>query len=333
MRKIFLLIFTLLLTSTTYSQTSIEVIRASSYYSNAITDYTNGHYTNALKKLQFAEKNLKGKTNRDLEYLKIMTNYHLKRYKQAYNLTTAYLKGDYFERRKSFSNVTSFSNLNAINYEEELTAIFVDIEEKSNSDEPIDIDNILEQIVTKVETKKIPFSSYIKTALLPKVTEKIDYCLREVSNGTTKRVYENNFLNLKMAPTNKKYSFDYTGTIRGKAINTSNYKVNITFSPTKAELNNNYYSYGYKQNTVKHLAGEITLNTTAYQCYSLTSPKRESSYFTNLLIKNFKSKSFTKKGYKTKTYKIFFTDKETNFLKQNSNLTKLNSALRSKGLL
>ena len=333
MRKIFLLIFTLLLTSTTYSQTSIEVIRASSYYSNAITHYTNGNYTNALKKLQFAEKNLKGKTNRDLEYLKIMTNYHLKRYKQAYSLATAYLKGDYFERRKSFTNVTSFSTLNALNYEEELTAIFVDLEEKSKSKEPIATDNILEQIVAKIETQKTSFSNYINAALLPKVTEQIDYCLREVSNETTKRVYENNFLNLKMAPTNKKYSFDYRGTIRGKAINTSNYKVNVTFSPTKAELNNNHYSYGYKQNTVKHIAGEITLNTIAYQCYSLIAPERESSYFTKLLIKNFKNKYYTKKGYKTKTYKIFFTDKEANFLKQNSNLTKLNSVLRSKGLL
>lgn len=333
MRKIVLFFFTLIFISTMYSQTSIEVIRASSHYSNAITYYSNGNYSSSLRSLHQAEKNLKGKTNRDLEYLKIMSNYHLREFKQAYNLAKIYFEKGFFERKKSFRNVTSYSKINNIDYEEELTALFVSLEEKSNLKELTNIGNLIEKIVAKIENKKIPFSSYINTALLPKVTEKIDYCLREFSNGSLKRVYENNFLTLKMMATNKKYSFNYTGSISGKAINTSNYKIKVTFIPTKTELNKNYYSYGYKQNSVKHTMGSIVLNTTAYQCYSLTAPQRKSSYFSNLLIKNFQNKDFTKKGYKTKVYKIMFTEKERALLKQDDHLMKLNLALRSKGLL
>lgn len=333
MRKVLLFIFTLFLTSNFYSQSYIEVIRASSYYSNAVLNYTNGNYTNALSSLQLAEKNLKGKTNRDLEYLKIMSNYQLNNYKQAYNLVKIYFEEGYSERKKSFRNVISYSKTNNIDYEEELTAIFVSLEEKSKLNEPSNIDTIIKNIVTKITTKKVSFTSYINTALVTTATEKIDYCLREISNGSLKRVYENNFLNLKMSTTNKKYAFNYSGAISGKAINTSNYKINVTFSPTKAELNSDSYNYGYKLNEVKHLTGEIIFRKTAYKCYSLTAPEHEKSYFSNLLIKKLKNKNFTKRGYKTKIYKISFTEKEKETLKQDDNLSRLHIALRSKGLL
>jgi len=333
MRKILLVLFTLFLTSNFYAQTYLEVIRASSYYSNAIQNYTEGNYKNALSSLELAEKNLKGKTNRDLEYLKIMSHYQLNNYKQAYGLAKVYFEEGYIERKKSFRNVVSYSKTNNIDYEEELTAIFVSLEEKSNLKEPTNIDVLIENIVTKIMAKKVSFKSYINAALAPKVTEKIDYCLREVSNGSLKRVYENNFLNLKMTPTNKEYSFDYSGVISGKAIHTSSYKINVIFTPTKATLSPNYYRYGYKQNKVTHIKGKITFKEIAYKCFSLTAPKHETSYFSNFLIKQFQHKNFTKRGYKAKSYQIPFSEKEKALLKQDTNLTKLHVALRSKGLL
>ena len=99
-----------------------------------------------------------------------------------------------------------------------------------------------------------------------------------------------------MSSTSKKYSFDYSGAISGKAINTSNYKINVTFTPTKAELNTNSYSYGYKQNTVHYLKGSITFKETAYKCYSLTAPEHKKSFFSNYLIKKLQNKNFTKRG-------------------------------------
>jgi hypothetical protein len=333
MRKIFLLVFTLLQISIAHSQTNIEVIRASSYYSNAVTHYIDGNYASTLKSLHLAEKNLKGKTNRDLEYLKIMSHYHSKNYKQAYQLAKTYFDGGFFERKKAFVNIATYDKIKFINYEEELTVLFVNLEQRSNSNVLEKTDNLIAQIVSKIENEKITFSNYINTALLPKATEKIDYCLREFSNGSMKRVYENNFLNLKMTPTNNKYVFNYSGAISGRAINTSTYRINVTFAPTKTELNRSSYSYGYMQGKVSYVSGNITLNTTAYQCYSLTAPKRESSYFSNLLVQNFQNKSFTRKGFRTKNYKITFNENEENFLKQGANFTKLSNALRSKGLL
>jgi len=262
-----------------------------------------------------------------------MSNYHLNNYKQAYDLAKTYFEEGFSSRKKSFRNVISYSETNNIDYEEELTAIFVRLEEKSTLKEVTNTDNLIDKIVSRIIVKKVPFTSYVNTALLSKVTEKIDYCLRETSNGTLKRVYENNFLILKMSLTNKKYSFDYSGTIKGKAINTSNYKISVTFTPTKAKLNTSSYSYGYKQKGATYLKGKITFKETAYKCYSLTAPKHEASYFSNFLIKKFQHKNFTKRGYKTKVYQIFFSEKEKNFLKQGNNLTKLNIALRSKGLL
>jgi len=333
MNKILVLLFTLFLTSNFYSQSYIDVIRSSSYYSTAVINFTEGDYKSAMYNLQLAEKNLKGNTNRDLEFLKIMSNYNLSNYKLAYDLTKSYFDVGFSERKKSFRNVTSYSKTNNIHYEEVLTALFVSLEEKSKLKKNPDSDNSIAKIVTRILSNKVTFTNYTNAALLSKVTEKIDYCLREFSNGSLKRVYENNFLNLKMSSPNEKYSFNYTGTISGKSINTSNYKINVSFTPTKAELNNGYYRYGYKQNAVKYLEGKITLKETAYQCYSLTAPKYKRDHFSNFLIKKLQQKNFTKKGYKTKAYQILFTEKEKAFLKQDNNLTKLHVALKNKGLL
>lgn len=334
MRKVLLLFFALFQVSIFYSQTYIDVIRASSYYSNAVTNYTNGEYQNALHNLQLSEKNLKGNTNRDLEYLKIMSNYQLGNYKKAYNLVTLYFQDDFLLRSKAFKNVTSYGTLKGINYEEHLTTMFVSIEEKSTNNEPKEkTSNHIENIVRRISTKKVSFDDYIKNGLLPRTTEEIAYCTREYTNDSLKRVYENNFLTLIMSKTRNKYRFNYAGSIDGKAITKSDYKVEVTFAPIKAELQNDFYSYGFQQSNVKQLSGKINLTKTVYQCYSLNAPKFSSTHFSNYLAKQLKNKSFTKREFTKRIYKISFTPEEKAFLQKDNNLSKLNLALKSKGLL
>ena len=334
MRKVLLLFFTLFQVSIFYSQTYIDVIRASSYYSNAVTNYTNGEYQNALHNLQLSEKNLKGNTNRDLEYLKIMSHYQLGNYKKAYNLVTLYFQDDFLLRSKAFKNVTTFEVQKGLNYEEHLTTMFVSIEEKSTNNTPIEkSNNHIQNIINRISARKVSFSEYIKNGILPRTTEEITYCTREFSNNSSKRVYENNILTLIMSKTNQKYTFKYAGSINGKAITKSDYKVEVTFAPIKAKLQDDFYSYGFQQKNVKQLSGKIALTETVYQCNSLNAPKYNSNHFSNYLTQQLKNKSFTKREFNYKIYKVFFTQEESVFLRKDDNLSKLNTALKSKGLL
>lgn len=316
-----------------YSQTYIEIIRASSYYSNAVTSYSEENYENALSNLLLAEKSLKGKTNRDLEYLKIMSNYHLNKYKEAFKLTSLYFENGYTDRKQSFRNVISYGKMNGINYEEELTSLFVFLEEKSTTHGNTNDSNLINAIVNKIKKNKISLSNFLDRAIVEKVTQKIDYCLREVSNGTLKRIYENNFLTVTKEKSTKKSSYYFTGTLSGKAVNTSKYKFEVSFATVKSVLTSNQYSYGYTQHLVKHLTGSITLNKPAYQCYSLTAPQYKNSYFSSEMIKSFQKSNFIKKGFSQKKYRILFSPEEVDFLRKGNNLTLLNTTLRSKGLL
>ena len=338
MRKSLLFLFTAFLTTSLFSQSYIKVIRASSHYANAVINYTDGNYKSALVNLEKSEKNLEGKTNRDLEYLKIMSNYHLERYKQAYTLTKTYFENDLSGRKRSFKNVTTYKELHNIDYEEKLTILFVDIEDKSNLDkstllEKTSSNELIPKIVAKIKNRKTTLSSYMNNLIVANSTEKIDYCLRETSKGVLKRIYENNFLTIKKTPSSKNTSYYFIGTINGTAINTSKYKFEVSFAKTKTDLTSNHYSYGYQQKNVKHIEGNISLTKVVYQCNSLTAPKHKSSDFSNLLINRFKRKSFVKTGHKTKLYKIHFTDLESAFLKKGDNLSKLHIALKNKNLL
>lgn len=333
MRKKLLFFFTLFVISNAQSQSYLDVIRSSSYYASAIVNYSNANYRNALENLSFAEHNLKGKTNRDLEFLKIMSHYNLQEYKEAYNLIKVYFKDGFSDRKKAFRNVNTYKSIHNIDYEEELTTLFVDIENKSNSKQKINKIDLIKSIVLKIESNKKSINNYLNNALLGKVTEKIDYCLRETSNGALKRIYENNYLNLIKQTSSKKQSIYYTGVISGKAIQTSNYKFEVTFSPINPSLTFDAYHYGFKQNSVKHINGNIVLNKTAYQCYSLTAPKHKDSYFSNIIKSKTKAKSFFKSGKKQNEYSVQFTSSENLFLKKDNNLNRLTIALKAKGLL
>ncbi len=333
MRKLLLFFCILFLTINSYSQSYLDIIRASSYYSNAVNTFNEGNYQSTLINLQLSEKSLQGKTNRDLEYLKIMANYHLSNFKEAYKLTKEYFEKGFAGRKVSFRNITSYGKTNGIDYEEQLTNMFVTFEEKSNDDQNISLGNTMQQIIAKIEKSKVSFTNYLSKATLTKVSEKIDYCLRETSNGVLKRIYENNYLNLTKQSASKKHSFYFTGTISGKAIATSKYKFEVSFAKLKPSLTQNEYTYGYKQSNVRYINGKVTLTKKAYQCYSLTAPERQSSYFSKQLISKFRDKNFTQKDYNEKTYTVIFSPQEVHFLKQGDNLNKLNRELKAKNLL
>ena len=140
----------------------------------------------------------------------------------------------------------------------------------------------------------------------------------------TSRHYENNYLNLIKQTSSNKQSIYYTGVISGKAIQTSNYKFEVTFLPIKPSLTFDAYQYGFKQNSVKHINGNIVLNKIAYQCYSLTAPKHKDSFFSNIIKSKTKAKSFFKSGKKQNEYNVQFTSSEILFLKKSGNFLPIN---------
>lgn len=124
------ILFLVMMVTALSAQSKLDVIRASNYYSKAKSAYRSGSYRLALSHLANAEKNLKGKTNKDLEYLKIMANYRIKNYKQAYTLLTEFFETGYKSRWKSFENVKSYRKEYNVDYEDALTNIFVELEKK-----------------------------------------------------------------------------------------------------------------------------------------------------------------------------------------------------------
>lgn len=131
MKTRFLFVF-LFLSTYSFSQSMIDVIRASNYYSKAMEAYDAEKYSDALAYLKDAEINLKGKTNGDLEFLKIMVRYKLKDYEAAYTSLIQFFNGDYKKNRSFFKNIQPYSNKHSIEYDEYLTKQFIDIENQYN---------------------------------------------------------------------------------------------------------------------------------------------------------------------------------------------------------
>ncbi len=68
--KLRFFIVILFVSTIAFSQTTIDIIRASNYYSKAVEAYDDAKFENALSFLKECEINLKGKTNNDLVFLK-----------------------------------------------------------------------------------------------------------------------------------------------------------------------------------------------------------------------------------------------------------------------
>ena len=147
-------IIILLFCSTIKAQTTLDVIRASNYYSKAINAYRGGNHKVTLNHLKNAETNLKGKTNKDLEYLKIMSNYKLGNYKTAFNLVKVYFEKGYNERTQYFKNVETYRRRYNNSYDEDLTSIFVELESKYNVVTNTSVDGVIKNIINKIRNNR-----------------------------------------------------------------------------------------------------------------------------------------------------------------------------------
>lgn len=157
-RWLFLLL--LFISSFGQAQSYIDVIRASNYYSKAVEAYDNEKFTEALDFLKQSEINMKGKTNNDLVFLKIMTKYKLKDYEASYNLLLQYFNGDFKRNRLFFKNIQPYRQKHDINYDQYLTEQFIDIENKYNLLKGINTKLSPDAIAMRLLTEKkelIPF--------------------------------------------------------------------------------------------------------------------------------------------------------------------------------
>jgi hypothetical protein len=330
-----LILLVLFISFSTFSQTAIDIVRASNYYSKATSNYKSGNYGSALEKLKLAEDNLKGKTNRDLEYMKIMSNYRLKNFRKAYDLVKIYFEKGFSGRSKSFRNVTSYYKSENIDYEEELTSIFVNLEEKFNLVENVNVDEFIKKIVQKIKNKHVSFSSYIKYASQKSSFDLLEYYIRKSTYNRFGNI-RNKSERARLTLNRYKISNDkvyYSGTLSGGAVSSSTFKINTTYKPITSYVNNNAYEYGYKYYNTRYVSGKVSFYKTVYSGRYENSSRFSSQSANNYFVKKLKNNNYTNSNYKLKKYKIYFTEDEKIVLNQDNNLLKLKTALKQEGLL
>lgn len=157
------LIVLMFITFESNAQTTIDIVRASNYYSKAVNSYKSGSYSSALQNLKNAETNLKGKTNKDLEYLKIVTYYKLKDFKKAYSLVITYFEKGYKDRIQYFKNIETFREKYNIKYDESLTEIFVELENKYGVVSSTSHGDVIQDIVQRIKQNKKDISEFIRS--------------------------------------------------------------------------------------------------------------------------------------------------------------------------
>ena len=136
------------------AQTTIDIIRASNLYSKAMSSFRSGNYNNTLNLLLKSEENLKGKTNRDLLYLKIMTYYRQENYEKSYALINDYFNETYKEKGlQNYRNIKPYREKYNVNYSEKLTSIFVKLEEKFSLVTTTNVDDVINTFIVKVKNK------------------------------------------------------------------------------------------------------------------------------------------------------------------------------------
>ena len=118
--------------------TAIDIVRASNAYANAKVYFLNQQNQQAWDQLIVARENLKGKTNKDLEFMEIMTLYQLKRYSPAYDSILQYFESPpWREQRQAFRNVDTLYD-DDVDYEAELTLAFTNLEKWADLQKNID---------------------------------------------------------------------------------------------------------------------------------------------------------------------------------------------------
>jgi len=325
MKKILLFLFLLSLNNS-FSQTTLDIIRASNYYSKAVSSYTKGSYNSALENLKNSEENLKGKTNKDLEYLKIMSNYKIKNYKVAFDLLVKYFDEDNKQNIVHYKNIEPYRKKYNVDYSEELTKIFVELENKYNivkNDE--EGDKVIQNIMSRIKSKfSAPYNSFEKLIYEKLAFQKTDDYYMEVG----KHEYRTPEITISKKEYKKLYNDNYevfykisnvVGLGNWSDYRNSYYHLKLIFE-RKFSLSKYSYSFNFYES-------KRVVNFNNFPAYE--SESGLISRFKNLDL--FKSENFGLK--KSQEVRINFTSEETTVLEQNGILKKLRDRLKKEGML
>ncbi|KOY51962.1 hypothetical protein [Polaribacter dokdonensis] len=334
MEKKFLILFTIMLSSVCFSQTSLDIVRASNYYSKACKNYTSRNYTSALSNLKLAEENLKGKTNKDLEYLKIMTNYRLKNFKEAYKLVKVYFEEGFSGNTQYFKNVDTYKEQKNIDYEEELTTIFTNLEDKFNLIENVNADDFMANLIAKIKNNMTTAKDYIKEASNSSIDKSLLYYYQTKHTRGWDTTYKWRYDYYKAEFARYKVTNNiafYKGYGGADLSNSSEYQVKVYYKPTTSKITTSLFTYGYKYDKTEYVSGQTKFYGRVYESknsYQLSNTKATQSF-----IDIIEKENFTNSYYLEKTYKIYFTEDEQIVLSQDYNLSKLKRALAKENLL
>lgn len=303
-RWLFLL---LLISSLSFSQTTIDIIRASNYYSKAIDAYDNAKFDEALSFLKEAEINLKGKTNNDLIFLKIMTKYHLKDYEASYNLLIQYFNGDFKRNRFFFKNIKPYRIKHDINYDQYLTEQFLDIENKYNLLKGINSKLSPEAITLRIMTEKKELIPFMRNHSR---TKNISLSFRRLKDGDSEKKFWNETIYFDVQTQILRNSV----VLKGKRDKTNfmvicNYSEDINVG--KEEF---YYTFSYQ----KCVPTKLTLGWEDNVGGQFERGMKE------LATIKFNTK-------KKEVNSVKYTDDERLYLSQNNNLEKLKKELKKQG--
>ncbi len=336
LKLITFLIFIFINSPNLYTQTSLDIVRASNHYTKAISAYKSSSYKTALIHLKNAETNLKGKTNKDLEYLKIMTFYKLKNYKKAYGLIQVYFEKGYPKNRiQYFKNIESYRKKYNISYDKMLTNIFIELEDKYGIVTNTSIEEVISAIIKRISAKKknlsdiIKYNTYEEVKISSRKYTPVDTYNNKRRSTWTKKygTHKNTYWFNRRISTDNKIKF---------ICNNNSWYKKFVFSK-KTYLNTRYYEYDY-----------IIKNSSTYISYNQIKLKRTKNWYNNssgrssynemkkMVYDDLKSKYNNKKFLKNSDYgkfKISFTETEKLILQQQGNMEKLKVALRKKLLL
>jgi hypothetical protein len=319
------------------SQTTLDIVRASNYYSKAITAYRGSSYNSALNHLKNAETNLKGKTNKDLEYLKIMTYYKLKNYQKAYSLIQIYFEKGYpKDRIQYFKNIESYREKYNTDYDKVLTNIFIELEDKYGAVTNTSIEEVISLIINRIKAKEKNIKEIIRRRTIETVEfrsfnyQPID-SYNNLRTGTVVRRY---------GEYQNRYRFERTisSDNRIKYICNNSWYKKLTYYINR-NINKNYYDYSFSiKNSSTYISyNDIKLRYSSKKWFnhylgrSSNSELKKSIY--NDIRKDMKNKDKFTKRSNYGDFTVRFNETETLILEQQGNLEKLKIALRKNKLL
>ncbi len=150
------------------SPSAIDIVRASNAYSKAKNHYNSGKMQSALKSLVTARENLKGRTNRDLEFIEIMTLYKLKKFELAYQKLVNYFENPPWKgKSQTFRSIKTLQD-DDVDYDAELTVVFSDLENWAQLQQSIDPADIGAQVAKQFsEITKKAIKDFVFNMRLP----------------------------------------------------------------------------------------------------------------------------------------------------------------------